>query len=122
AVGLRGTLWQGACDQLHLVIRAARLGDLRLIALAFVGVVGGVGVGRILHAVPAGLGLHDDLVFAHFALLVENRDQGLVGRAACHVGAIGEAFDDPQQILGRLLPRALSRFGVLGCGEQLRLR
>ena len=56
------------------------------------------------------------------ALLAEDCDQGLVGRAARHVGTIGEAFEDPQQILSRLLPRALSRFGVLGSGEQLRLR
>src|SRR5271165_4087763 len=57
--------------------------------------------------------------FAHLALPVEDRDQGLVGRAAYHVGTIGEAFDDPQQILGRLLPRALwGRWGPLtfpGC-------
>jgi hypothetical protein len=41
--------------------------------------------------------------FAHLALPVEDRDQGLVGRAAYHVGTIGQAFDDPRQILGRLL-------------------
>src|SRR5208337_2409379 len=45
--------------------------------------------------------------FAHLALPVEDRDQGLVGRAAYHVGTIGEAFDDPRQILGRLRTRAL---------------
>ena len=44
--------------------------------------------------------------FAHLALLVEDRDQGLVGRAAYHVRTSGEAFDGPRQILGRLLPRA----------------
>src|SRR5208283_516196 len=59
-----------------------------------------------------GLGLHHDLAFAHHALLVEDRHQGLVGRAAYHVGTIGAAFDDPEQILGRLLPRAL--WGIQG--------
>src|SRR5271157_6477300 len=57
--------------------------------------------------------------FAHLALPVEDRDQGLVGRAAYHVGTSGEAFDDPPQILGRLLPRVLwGRWGPLtfpGC-------
>ncbi len=83
------------------------------------GVVAGVGVGRVLNAVAAGLGLHHNLAFAHLALPVEDRDQGLVGRAAYHFGTIGEAFDDPQQVLGRLLPRALwGRWGathVPGC-------
>jgi len=84
-----------------------------------VGVVGGVGVGRVLNAVAASLGLHHDLAFAHLALPVEDRDQRPVGRAAYHVGTIGEAFDDPRQILGRLLPRALWGIGepltFLGC-------
>ena len=65
------------------------------------------------------LRFHHDLAFAHLALLVEDRDRDLVGRAAYHVGTIGEAFDDPQQIPGRLLPRALwGRWGPLtfpGC-------
>ena len=63
---------------------------------------------------PPVLAFTTTLPVAQLALLVEDRDQGLVGRAARHVGTIGEAFDDPQQILGRLLPRALSCFGVLG--------
>ncbi|MGO9913245.1 MAG: hypothetical protein ACLQIB_00805 [Isosphaeraceae bacterium] len=63
----------------------------------------------------AGLGLLHDLAFTHPALLVEDRHQGLVGRAAYHVGTIGAAFDDPEQILGRLLPRALWEIqGTLG--------
>ena len=66
-----------------------------LIALAFMGVVGGVEVGWVLHAVPAGFGLHDDLARAHLALLAEDCDQGLVARAARHVGTIGEAFNNP---------------------------
>ncbi len=56
---------------------------------------------------------------SHLALPVEDRELGLVGRAAYHVGTIGEAFDDPEQILGRLLTRALwGRWGPLtfpGC-------
>jgi hypothetical protein len=63
---------------------------------------------------PPVLALHHDLAFAHLALPVEDREQGLVGRAAYHVGRIGEAFDDPRQILGRLLMRALwGRWGPL---------
>ncbi len=78
------------------------------------GVVGCIGVGRVLNAVAARLGIHHDLAFAHLTLPVEDRDQGLVGRAAYHVGTIGEAFDGPRQILGRLLPRALwERWGSL---------
>jgi hypothetical protein len=83
------------------------------------GVVGGVGDERVLNAVAADLGLHDDVAFAHLVLPVKDRDQDLAGRAAYPVGTSGEAFDDPRLILGRLLPRALwGRWGLLtfpGC-------
>jgi len=76
-------------------------------SVPFVGVVAGAGVGRIPNAVAAGLGLHRDPAFAHLTLPVEDRGQSVVGRAAYQVGTSGVLFDDPRQILGRLLPPAL---------------
>ena len=46
---------------MQFVLRAAGLGDLQLIEWDFVGVVGGIEVGRIMQAVNDGLGFHNDL-------------------------------------------------------------
>ena len=60
-------------DQLGVVVPAAGLGDLDLIAGPLTAVVGGVGVGGVLHHLAAGLGpdLDDGLVLRDDALLVE---------------------------------------------------
>ena len=73
---------------MHIIFRHARLSDLDLIAGAFVTVVGGVEVGRVLDAVAAGRGLHDDLGVAQLALLVEDRDECLISRSAGEIGAV----------------------------------
>jgi hypothetical protein len=81
-VGHAGGSRQRRGDQLDLVLRHAGLGDLDLVAGPLVSVGGGVGVGRVLHAVAAGLGLHHDRVAGHRALLSEDGNQSLSSTSA----------------------------------------
>ena len=52
---------------------------------------------------------------------MEDRNEGLVARAARDLGSAGELLDDAEQVLSGLLPRPLPRLGVLGVCEQLRV-
>ena len=94
--------------------------ELDLVAGSFVAAVGGIEVGRVLHAVAAGLGLDDDLVAAQLALLSEDCDQSLIGRAARVVGSIGQAGDEEVEVFSGLLTVACAGVGVLGVGEESR--
>jgi len=87
-----------------------------------VAIVGGVEVGRVLDAVAAGLGLHDDLLTTQLALLVEDRDQRLIGRSARVVRSVGEARDQEVEVFGGLLAVACAGVGVLGVGKESGLR
>ena len=120
AVRFGGGLRYRTGDKLYFVFRIAGLGNLDLIAGAFMTIVGGIRIRGILSYITARPGFDANLIFMNFALFIKNTLHNPVSVNPRIIRQLGKMTDQVIHVFGYLLPKQTAGFTIFaGVAKEL---